>query len=181
MVGLCLQICVVICSLFCKSIYLAYVLLFFGGIGEVGRYYVAYVYNVEMMPLSLQNDTGLYIFLVFGFAMSYIALQFWFLTKDWRVNAAVSLSLAVLSLIATIVWLPESFRFLYGKKRFVQARAILAKAASYNKADFDFINARFEAEAPGSNLEETETENVNWAEKQLHGDVNLNQTTASEA
>lgn len=117
-VGLCLQICVVICSLFCKSIYFAYFLLFLGGIGEVGRYYVAYVYNVEMMPLSLQNDTGLYIFLVFGFAMSYIALQFWFLTKNWRVNAAVSLSLVLLSLILTIAWLPESFRFLYGKKRF---------------------------------------------------------------
>ena len=121
----------------------------------MGRYYVAYVYNVEMMPLHLQNDTGLYIFLVFGFAMSYIALQFWFLTKNWRVNAAVSLSLAVLSLIATLAWLPESFRFLYGKKRFEQARTVLAKAASYNKADFDFRKARFEAEQPSTMHDES--------------------------
>jgi MFS family permease len=114
MVGLCLQIGVVVASLFCTSLYLAYFLLFLGGIGEVGRYYVAYVYNVEMMPLAKQNDTGLYIFLVFGFAMTYIALQFWFLTKNWRVNAAISLLLAISSLIATCTWLPESFRFLYG-------------------------------------------------------------------
>jgi hypothetical protein len=51
-----------------------YFLLFMGGIGEVGRYYVAYVYNVEMVPQKRQNDTGLFIFLVFGFAMTYIAL-----------------------------------------------------------------------------------------------------------
>jgi hypothetical protein len=45
-----------------------------GGVGETCRYYVAYVYAVEMMPYRVQNDAGLYIFLVFGFAMSYIAL-----------------------------------------------------------------------------------------------------------
>jgi MFS family permease len=145
-VGLCLQISVVVASLFCKSIYLAYLLLFLGGIGEVGRYYVAYVYNVEMMPLSRQNDTGLYIFLVFGFAMTYIAIQFWFITKNWRVNAAVSLFLAITSLITTIAWLPESFRFLYGKKRFEQARLVLQKAARYNASEFDFTKAGFEAE-----------------------------------
>jgi len=53
MFGLCLQIVVVVVSLFCKSIYLAYALLFAGGLGEVCRYYVAYVYNVEMMPIGL--------------------------------------------------------------------------------------------------------------------------------
>jgi hypothetical protein len=84
-----------------------------GGVGETGRYYVAYVYAVEMMPSKVQNDAGLYIFLFFGLAMSYIALQFWFLTKEWKVNAGISLLLASLSLISTIAWLPESPRFLY--------------------------------------------------------------------
>lgn len=74
MFGLCLHMSVVLGSLVCKSINLAYFLLFLGGLGEVCRYYVAYVYNIEMMPMHLQNATGLYIFLVFGVAMSYIAL-----------------------------------------------------------------------------------------------------------
>ena len=134
-----------------------------GGIGEVGRYYVAYVYNVEMMPMRVQNNTGLYIFLCFGLVMSYIALQFWFLTKNWRVNAAVSFSLAFISLVATCVWMPESFRFLYGKKRFEEARVVLAKAAKFNKADFDFINSKFEAEQPSTDF--SETEKVILAEK----------------
>ena len=45
-----------------------------GGISETGRYYVAYVYAVEMMPQKYQNNTGLWIFNVFGVAMVYIAL-----------------------------------------------------------------------------------------------------------
>ena len=58
----------------------------------------------------------------------------------------VSLFLAVTSLLITMTWLPESFRYLYGKKRFRDAREVLAKAAGYNKADFNFKEARFEAE-----------------------------------
>ena len=48
--GLVIFIGVVVASLFCKNIYLAYFLLFMGGISETGRYYVAYVYLIEFMP-----------------------------------------------------------------------------------------------------------------------------------
>ena len=74
MLGLLTHIGVVIGSLFCTTIKFAYALLFFGGMAETMRYYVAYVYAVEMMPKRVQNDAGLYIFLVFGFVMTYIAL-----------------------------------------------------------------------------------------------------------
>ena len=59
--------------------------------------------------------------------------------------------------------MPESFRFLYGKKRFEEARVVLAKAAKFNKADFDFINSKFEAEQPSTDF--SETEKVILAEK----------------
>ncbi len=72
--GLVIFICVVTASLFCRNLYLAYFLLFMGGISETGRYYVAYVYLVEFMPQRYQNNAGLYIFMVFGFIMTYIAL-----------------------------------------------------------------------------------------------------------
>lgn len=48
--GLSLYILVVIGLYFVKNLYTLYVLLFLGGISETGRYYVAYVYVVEMMP-----------------------------------------------------------------------------------------------------------------------------------
>ena len=64
----------VIALYFCNNLYLLYFLLFAGGISETGRYYVAYVYVVEMMPKKAQDKAGLYIFMVFGLAMAYIGL-----------------------------------------------------------------------------------------------------------
>ena len=72
--GLGIYILDVIALYFCNNLYLLYFLLFAGGISETGRYYVAYVYVVEMMPKKAQDKAGLYIFMVFGLAMAYIGL-----------------------------------------------------------------------------------------------------------
>lgn len=123
--GLCFFFCVVTASLFCKDLALMYGILFCGGISETGRYYVAYVYCVEFMPKRVQDHTGLYIFLVFGFAMTGIAQLFWWVYKDWVYNAYIAMTLCVFSLVLTLVWLPESPRFLFGKKRFDEAAKVV--------------------------------------------------------
>jgi len=51
LLGICIYICVVIGTLFCHKLSVCYFLMFMGGISETGRYYVAYVYLVEFMPL----------------------------------------------------------------------------------------------------------------------------------
>lgn len=53
LVGLILYFIVVIMTIFNKNLYLAWFNMFLGGISETGRYYVAYVYIVEMMPNRL--------------------------------------------------------------------------------------------------------------------------------
>ena len=116
LIGLSLYICVVFTLFFVNSLPLLYVLMFLGGISETGRYYVAYVYAIEMMPEKVQDATGLYIFLVFGTAMTYIAVQFWFITKDCFVNNWIALVLAMISLICVTIYMPESPRYLYSKK-----------------------------------------------------------------
>ena len=116
LIGLTLYICVVVALFFAKSLALLYILMFLGGVAETGRYYVAYVYCVEMMPKDVQDKTGLFIFLVFGFAMTYIGLQFWFITSNVYTNNWIALVLAILSWIMTFIWLPESPRFLFSHK-----------------------------------------------------------------
>ena len=73
LLGLVIYFIVLVCSLFNKSLYFCYFLIFMGGICETGRYYVAYVYLVEWFPKRYQSAAGLYIFLCFGCAMVYIA------------------------------------------------------------------------------------------------------------
>lgn len=146
LIGLSIYIAVVIALLFNKSLYFLYVLLFFGGISETGRYYVAYVYAVEMFPKKWHDWTGLMIFMVFAFAMTYIALQFWFITKDCYVNNYIALTLAILSWFSVMFTLPESPRFLFSKKRFAEARAVLGKMAEKNGHGAELSNFRFKAE-----------------------------------
>jgi len=78
----------------------------------------------------VQDKAGLYIFLVFGFVMTYIALQFWFITKDCYVNNYIALSIAIISWLCVFFWLPESPRFLYSRKQFAKAQAALDNAGS---------------------------------------------------
>lgn len=68
LLGLVIYFCVLIGVLFCKNFYGMCALIYFGGIAETGRYYVAYVYLVEFVPDKRQSLAGLMIFVVFGIA-----------------------------------------------------------------------------------------------------------------
>ncbi len=135
LIGLALYIVVTIALFFVSSLGWLYFLLFLGGISETGRYYVAYVYCVEMMPKRVQDKAGLYIFLVFGVAMTYIALQFWFITKDCFVNCYIALGLALASWISVALYLPESPRFLFSRKEFGKAREVILQIAKTNQKE----------------------------------------------
>ena len=50
--------------------------------------------------------------------MTYIAVQFWFITKDVYVNNFIALALAVTSLILVALFVPESPRYLFSNKKF---------------------------------------------------------------
>ena len=130
LIGLLIFFCVVLSSFFVTNLYLLYFIIFMGGISETGRYYVAYVYAVEMMPVQFQNNTGLWIFNVFGVAMCYIALQFWFITKFCNINCYISLVLSGISFFSCLLLLPESPRFLYSRKRYSEARSVIEKIAN---------------------------------------------------
>lgn len=130
--GLAIFMAVVVASLFCKNINFLYFLLFMGGISETGRYYVAYVYVIEFVPSRYQNNAGLYVFMVFGFVMTYIAMQFWFIIKYWQINAVWAIGLALISFVCTVAWMPESPRFLYSRKRFPEAAAVIERIARFN-------------------------------------------------
>lgn len=132
LLGLVIYFCVIVGLLFCTNLYLAYFLLFMGGISETGRYYVAYVYCVEMMPTKYQNVSGLMIFVVFGCLQIMFSIYFWFISKYWDTLAYSGGVLTVISFIMTIWKLPESPRFYFSQKKFDQARKVLEQIAEFN-------------------------------------------------
>ena len=109
-------------------------MVFLGGISETGRYYVAYVYAIEVFPKRLQSNAGISIFLVFGCCKVMICLYFMLSSsKEWKVLAYTGISFAVLSLLITVIKLPESPRFLFSKRRFSQAEKVLKSIQLSNR------------------------------------------------
>eukprot|EP00347_Sterkiella_histriomuscorum_P017312 403349866 len=153
LLGLVLYFCVIISLVFNKSLVLAYILLFFGGISETGRYYVAYVYCVEMMPTKYQNLSGLMIFVVFGCLQILFSIYFWFICKDWANLAYLGGILTIISFALTLWKLPETPRFFFSKKKFHEARKILLDIAEFNgKKDFKFFIFECESKSEGNRL-----------------------------
>ena len=70
--------------------------------------------------------------MTFSIAMTYIAIQFWFLTKDIYVNNIIALTLAISSFVSVSLILPESPRFLYSRHEFAKAREVVKKVARMN-------------------------------------------------
>ena len=114
-VGLVLYIATVVGLIYAQDLYVLYGLLVMGGVSETGRYYVAYVYAVEIMSKKTQNLAGLSIFMIFSISKVIICLYFFLSSsKDWVHMAYIALALASYSLVTTIFFLPESPRFLDG-------------------------------------------------------------------
>ena len=115
--GLCLYLITIAILYFSTNLYVLYATLVLGGISETGRYYVAYVYAVEIFEISSQSLAGLAIFIVFSVAKVLICLQFMYIeSRNWENLAYIAAFLAGSSLILTLLWMPESPRFLYSKK-----------------------------------------------------------------
>lgn len=126
--GLVLYVLTVVGLLLASQKNLLYCLLILGGISETGRYYVAYVYAIEIFPKRLQSFMGLVIFMSFSLFKVLICIYFWQSTdKNWRVCGYFALAFAIASFVSVSFALPESPRFLASTGKHEQAISILMK------------------------------------------------------
>lgn len=152
MLGLVLYIITVIGLLSSSSRALMYAFLVLGGISETGRYYVAYVYAIEIMPKRLQNRGGLAIFLIFATCKVAICLYFWqSSSKNWKFLGIVAICLATASLVLTAFFMPESPRFLHSKGQFEQAQRVLESVQRVNRYDLKYVISFEEIHSPHLN------------------------------
>lgn len=116
LLGLFLYTCTITGLLFASSQTMLYALLVLGGISETGRYYVAYVYAIEIMPKRLQSFMGLIIFMMFAWFKIFVCIYFWQVASPtWKTMGYVAIGFAVTSFVLTLFTLPESPRFLASK------------------------------------------------------------------
>lgn len=103
-----------------------YSMLILGGVSETGRYYVAYVYAVEIFPTKLQNPGGLVIFMVMAVCKMYVCVYFMLsAVKDWNDMCYHGWAFAAVSGLMTLTFLHESPRYLISRGEFTEAMKTL--------------------------------------------------------
>ena len=151
-------------TLLSRSLPMLYATIILGGVSETGRYYVAYVYAIEIMPERLQHISGLAIFFFMASIKIIVCLYFWTSeAKDWKVMSYIALGCAIVSFIGTIFFMPESPRFLLKKKKFSECAKILMAIQRTNKGadrtlDLDPINLDREGAETAMNKTEADKE-----------------------
>lgn len=134
MLGCCLYILCCVGLIFSSNIWLLYFWIIVGGISETGRYYVNYVYAIEILPKRAQHLGGLIIFLIFGTFK--ICICVYFMTsknRQWKNLAYFGIGFCAFSLILTFLYLTESPRFLFGMKRYKETNQILRRMQKMNQ------------------------------------------------
>ena len=114
--GLVMYIGVVLGTLLSTNKYVLLGLMVVGGVSESAKYYVGYVYAIEIFPKRFASFGGLAIFTCFSTAKVCICLYFMFAAKrDWNFLAYWAMAACTISLFVTTFFLYESPRFLYDK------------------------------------------------------------------
>ena len=97
-----------------------------GGIDEVCRYYIAYVYAVEIFKTAHASSAGIINFLIIAVFKVCICLGFMFASnKRWKPCGYTSIIFAFASFIFALLFLEESPRWLFDKGNYKKALQIL--------------------------------------------------------
>lgn len=135
-----------------RSVWITIGLIFFFGMGGVGRSSISYLYMQEFLPQDKQTLVGTILQLNNGFVAVYTVLYYWFISNYWIPIQIFGGVLTAISMIG--VWfLPESPKFLITKKRYDEARVAINIIARVNEQEP--FNSKFDREvADASNLSE---------------------------
>ena len=105
------------------------------GISTSGRTSVGFCYFCELAPTKYHNMLGTLWSMSECMIYIYLTIYYKYVSKDWFWTVAFGLCLNVLGLVF-LVFLPESPRYLFYKKRFKECEEVLRIMAKYNnKAD----------------------------------------------
>jgi len=130
--GILLQLFASSCLLFSTSLNLTYWLVFMMGFAMPPRVFVAYVYAMEFMPIkNTPNVTAICLGLD-GMTLCFASFYFMLLDKEWKDLYFLSIVVTVAATVLT-AFMPESPRYLIGKRQFDEARSVLGKMGRINK------------------------------------------------
>ncbi len=128
-----------------RNIYVNITLFLFLGMCQEGKLSVCFVYLLEFMPIKYYNIIGTLFAIWEGLTLTCLAIYFRYISKEWIYYQIFGLSLNVLCFI-TLVFVPESPKFLYSAKRYQEAKQSLAFVAKFNRVKNYHVYFKFVTE-----------------------------------
>lgn len=123
MLGLIINVFATVGLYFGRTSLVLYLFLILGGIGETGRYYVAYVYAVEIFTEKQRNAGGLFIFMLMAIAKVGICLYFMLsVAKDWKMMCYMSWLFSAIAFTLVFCYVQESPRFQLAKGQYEKVK-----------------------------------------------------------
>lgn len=102
------------------------------GMSHPGRNIIFFNYFLEAMPTSYKEICVTWIMVLENIVIVFICISFQFITKDWSVIIYFGLTVSIISLFCSLVYLKESPKFFYNTKDYEKARQILNEISVYN-------------------------------------------------
>ncbi|CDW83769.1 solute carrier family member 5 [Stylonychia lemnae] len=134
---------------------LTIVFMGFFGFCSLGRASVGYLYMQELTPIKQQTIIGTILQIMNGLVTVLIALYFLYVSKHWEGFQIFGCATNFL-IVVSIIFLPESPKYLISKKRYEDARNSLRIIARFNRHQGE-VNFKFDREV----LDELSSSKVN--------------------
>ena len=128
-----LQLLGMIATFFSTSVEATTAIMFFLGFSGVGRCSICFLYLMELLPTNRQTFLGTLLQMNNGTCSIYMAVYFWFISKNWVWIEAVAVVMTLVCIIGGLL-LPESPKFLMGKMQWGKARGALSYIGKFNGA-----------------------------------------------
>ena len=117
-----LQLCTFLALYFSRDLNLTTVLMFIFGIAAVGRCSIGFLYLMELLPTSRQVFVGTILHVNNASVGVIGCLYFWKVSKNWLWLEIFAGCLDLVAMVGTLIMIPESPKYLIGKKRYDEAR-----------------------------------------------------------
>lgn len=101
------------------------------GVSTSGRTSIGFCYFCEFSPTNYHNLLGTLWSVSEAMVFIYLTIYYKYISKDWFWTVAFGLSLNIVGLVF-LLFLPESPRYLFYKKRFKECEEVLRAMAKYN-------------------------------------------------
>ena len=128
-----------------KNLALTITLYFFLGLCNEAKIGVNWVYLLEFTPTRYQAYIGTLLNISDGLTLLYVSVYFRYISKYWLYYEIFGICNSTIGSLGLIL-LPESPYYLYGKKRYYDARKSLEFIAWFNRVKVYQKNFKFDTE-----------------------------------